>query len=76
LDDQFEELFKDASEELKKKFEFELASGDAGEVDEADDDFVVAEYVSDDESAEEKKKTTGEEDNSEEHVTKVKVNIV
>lgn len=70
LDDQFEELFKDASEELKKKFEFELASGDTGEVDEADDDFVVAEYVSDDDSAEENKKAMVE-DNKEEHVTKI-----
>lgn len=70
LDDQFEELFKDASEELKKKFEFELTTGESGDVEEADEDFVVAEYVSDDDSAEDGTKADKDE-SDEEHVTKI-----
>jgi len=52
LDEQFDELFKDMSEELREKIDMELATdGDAAAAcDDSDTDVLVVEYVSDDEN--------------------------
>lgn len=47
-----------------------MTTGESGDVEEADEDFVVAEYVSDDDSAEDGTKADKDE-SDEEHVTKV-----
>ena len=78
LDEQFDELFKDVSEELLEKIDMELATdGDAADCD-ADSDVLVVEYVSDDETLApaEKVKPYGENENDSDHVLKVSGDMV
>ena len=49
LDEQFDELFKDVSEELREKIDMELAADGDADYDN-DNDVLVVEYVSDDEN--------------------------
>jgi len=76
LDEQFDELFKDVSEELREKIDMELATdGDVAlcaDID-ADSDVLVVEYVSDDEAsaAADSAKPDDENDDECDHVLKV-----
>lgn len=74
LDEQFDELFKDASEELREKIDIELATdGDATDAcDDPDMDVLVVEYVSDDENLAPADKVNRDDDSDDEcdHVLK------
>ena len=74
LDEQFDELLKDMSEELREKIDMELATdGDAAACDDSDMDVLLVEYVSDDENpAPADKVNMDDEDDDEcDHVLKV-----
>ena len=65
LDDQFNELFKDAAKELREQLESDLGEGHE------DDDVIVAEYHSGDETKTAASSDEDEKEEEEEHVTKV-----
>ena len=75
LDEQFDELFKDASLDFKKRLEADLSDSLANEnssrseIDGQDDDVILAEYHSEDEGLNEKAES--EDEDEEEHITKV-----
>ena len=79
LDEQFDELFKDASEELREKIDMDLASdrGVSVSVDGDDDsDVLVVEYVSDDETLQSADKIKPEDDANDECDHVLKVNVI
>jgi len=74
LDEQFDELLKDMSEELREKIDMELATdGDAAACDDSDMDILLVEYVSDDENPAlaDKVNMDDEDDDECDHVLKV-----
>jgi len=76
LDEQFDELFKDASDELREKIDMELLTdGDAGSCadGDTDSDILVVEYVSDDDTL---SVVDDERDDDCDHVLKVRLVFV
>lgn len=81
LDEQFDELFKDMSEELREKIDMELATGgDAATAayDDSDTDVLVVEYVSDDENLAPAVSVNPDDENDDEsdHVLKASIVLV
>jgi len=81
LDEQFDELFKDMSEELREKIDMELATGgDAATAayDDSDTDVLVVEYVSDDENLVPADSVNPDDENDDEsdHVLKASIVVV
>jgi len=81
LDEQFDELFKDMSEELREKIDMELATGGdaaAAAFDDSDTDVLVVEYVSDDENLAPAVSVNPDDENDDEsdHVLKASIVLV
>ncbi|KAI0237636.1 ATP-dependent DNA helicase DDX11 [Lamellibrachia satsuma] len=70
LEETFDELFKDASKELKEQMATELGGGGDTDVDfDVDSDIVLNEYVSEDEVTEEN--SSDDDSDTEDHITKI-----
>ena len=73
LEDQFDELFKDASMDFKKRLEADLSeqlANENGSAGECDEEVVLEEYHSEDEGGKGDKEAESDEE-GEEHITKV-----